>query len=311
MTIFDELRDAAQRAAAAAAPAVVRVGRGAGVVIAPGRVLTNAHNVRGPEVGVLLPDGTRTTGAVTGVDVDGDLAVLTVDTGDATAPALGDTTAPALGDTTAPALGDTTAPALGDVVFAVTLTRAGVRVTTGTVSATGQRFRGPRGRLVTDALEHTAPMARGSSGSPLLDAEGRLVGISTHRRGDGFYLALPVTAELLARVERLAAGEAPTRPRLGIAVAPPHVRSRLREAVGLEDRPGLLVRGVGDDSPARRAEVRRGDLVVAAGGTPVSSSDELFAVLDALDPDATLELTVVRGTEELTLTVSFAADGDG
>lgn len=307
MTVLDELRDAAQRVADAVAPAVVRVGRGAGVVIAPGRVLTNAHNVHAPahrgrghgdgtaEVPVRLADGTRTSATVAGVDVDGDLAVLTLDTGDVTPPEVGDA-----------------APALGTVVFAATSTRAGVRVTTGTVSAVGQAFRGPRGRLLTDAVEHTAPMARGSSGSPLLDAEGRVVAISTHRRGDGFYLALPVTADLLARADRLAAGEDVARPRLGIAVAPPHVARRLREAVGLEDRPGLLVRGVGDDTPARRAGLRRGDLVVAAGGTPVTTSDELFAVLDRLDADATLDLSVVRGTEELTVTVRFgeaASDG--
>ena len=67
----------------------------------------------------------------------------------------------------------------------------GVRVTFGTVSSLGRNFRGPRGRLITDGIEHTAPLGRGSSGGPLVDPEGRLLGINTHRPGDGLYLALP------------------------------------------------------------------------------------------------------------------------
>ncbi len=150
-------------------------------------------------------------------------------------------------------------------------------------------------------------MARGSSGGPVVDAGGSLIGINTHRVSDGFYLAVPATAELRQRVDALAAGEARSRPRLGIAVTPAHVAARMRAAVGLDDRPGLLVRGVDEDSPAGRAGLRRGDLVVAADGAAIEHSDELFTILDALDPDATLTLGVVRGTEELSLTVDFAA----
>ena len=59
------------------------------------------------------------------------------------------------------------------------------------MSATGRSFRGPRGRLVTGGIEHTAPLARGSSGGPVVDAAGRLVGITTLRLGDGFAIAQP------------------------------------------------------------------------------------------------------------------------
>ncbi|MGH8895998.1 MAG: S1C family serine protease, partial [Egibacteraceae bacterium] len=178
-------------------------GRGAGVVIAEGRLATNAHNLRGERVTVSFGDGRRETGQVVGVDVDADLAVIAVDTRGVVVPEWGD--------------GEL---ALGTSVFVVTNPPGGgPRVTFGLVSATGQAFRGPQSRRITDAVEHTAPLARGSSGSPLVDAEGRLVGINTHRRGDGFYLAVPATAELRERLGALSRGEAPRRVRLGVAVA--------------------------------------------------------------------------------------------
>lgn len=290
MSTLQELATVVAAVAEQVGPSVVRVGRGAGVVVAEGRVLTNAHNLRGSEVRVRFADGHRAEGELVGVDVDGDLAVIAVDTGSAPPVTWSE--------------GDGAA-GLGGVVFALAPTRNGPRVTVGTVSAVGQGFRGPRGRLITDAIEHTAPMARGSSGGPVVDEGGALVGLNTHRASDGFYLAVPATAELRERVDALAAGETRKRARLGIAVTPTHIATRMRAAVGLDDRPGLLVRGVDPDSPAGRAGVRRGDLIVSADGTAIEHSDELFAFLDALAPDATVTLGIVRGTEELSLEVTF------
>jgi serine protease Do len=284
--------------ASGVAGSVVRIGRergrGAGVVIAEGRVVTNAHNLRGEQVTVSFGDDRRETGHVVGVDVDGDLAVIAVDTRAAVAPPWGD--------------GEL---ALGTPVFAVTNPPGGgPRVTFGLISATGQAFRGPQSRRITDAVEHTAPLARGSSGSPLVDAEGRLVGINTHRRGDGFYLAVPATPELRERLEALSRGEAPHRVRLGVAVAPAHVARRLRDAVGLPPRDGLLVRGVDEDGPAARAGVRPGDLIVEAGGRPVMSGDELHALLDGLEARTSLALRLVRGVDELDVAVTFTGPAE-
>ena len=271
--------------------AVVTVGHGSGVVIAPGRVLTNAHNLHGERPAVTFPDGRRTAAEIRGVDVDGDLAVLDVDTGDATPVPLPDD-----------------APALvpGTPVFALADPRGrGLRITFGLVSATDRSFRGPGGRAIRDGVEHTAPLARGSSGGPLVDADGTLLAINTHRRGEGFYLARPATADLRARVEALGSGAAVSRPHLGVAVAPPELARRLRAAVGLDDRTGLLVREVDEDAPAGRAGVRRGDLIVAADGTAVTASEDLYAALDRLEPGASLTLDIVRGTEETTIDVAF------
>lgn len=268
-------------------------GRGSGVVIGEGWVLTNAHNLRGDEVTVVFSGERAEKGRVAGVDVDGDLAAISVDTGGAPVIAWAS---------------HGSELALGSAVFALTNPGGrGVRATFGLVSSAGQSFRGPRGRRIVDAFEHTAPLTRGSSGGPLLDANGRLVGLNTHRRGEGFYLALPATNELRQRIDALVAGEQPRPRRLGVAVAPPQVARRLRLAVGLPDRSGLLVRGVVADGPAARAGVRQGDLIVAAGGAPLSSSDDLFAILEGLGEEASLPLQIVRGSEELSLAVTFSA----
>src|SRR5947208_2218989 len=108
----------------------------------------------------------------------------------------------------------------------------------------GSRLRGSGGRRIGGSLEHTAPLAPGSSGGPLLDADGHLVGLNTNRLGEGFYLALPADAALRGRVEALGRGESVSRPRLGIAVAPSRVASHLRQSVGLPARDGVLVREV-------------------------------------------------------------------
>ncbi|MBW3664377.1 MAG: S1C family serine protease [Actinobacteria bacterium] len=257
-------------------------GRGSGVVVAEGRVATNAHNIRGETVEVRFADGRVVTGQVAGFDVDADLAVVTVDTGAAPPIAFADAS-----------------PAPGTVVFAL----APNRITVGFVSSVSQSFRGPRGRRISEAIEHTAPLVRGSSGGPIVDADGRLLGINTHRRGGGFYLALPASADLRSALERLGRGDAEPPVRLGIAVAPPHVAHRLRSAVGLTERDGLLVRDVDEAGAAAAAGVRRGDLIVGAGGRDVGSSDDLFALLD--DAPRELSLTLVRGDEEVELTVTL------
>lgn len=296
---LSELSSTVRAVAEAVGPSVVGLGaatgRGSGVVVAPGRLLTNAHNLRGSGgITVTFADGRRADGQVAGADLDGDLAVVAVDTGDA--PPV-------------PWPAGTAAPRLGDAVLTLADPYAqGPTVTVGLVAATGQRFRGPRGRLLTDAVAHTAPLARGSSGGPLLSPQGELVGLNTHRRGEGFYLALPATDELRARADALGRGERPARPRLGVAVAPPRLSRSMRAAVGLSGRDGVLVRAVDPDGPAGRAGVRRGDLIVAVGGEPVTGPDVLSARIEAAAPDGAVRLGVVRGTDELDIDVTVGPE---
>ena len=292
-TSLVEFSQAVAEVIAAAAPSVVGVGRaGSGVVVAEGLVVTNAHNLRG-EVEVSFEDGRVAGARVVGSDVDGDLAVLSVETG--TSPAL------------AWAEG---APALGHVVIGLSRPGGrGLRAGAGFISGLDLAFRGPGGSTVTGALEHGAPLVPGSSGGPLVDSEGRLVGINTHREGEGFYLALPAGAALKERVEALARGEAPRRVRLGVALAPPKVARHLRHAVGLPERDGLLVHAVEPEGPAARAGVRRGDLIVSVGGRPVGSVEQLAAFLGSITDGGPADLVVVRGVEELSVAVYFGPDG--
>jgi serine protease Do len=288
--VLAALQQAVADTARRVGPAVVGIGRGwgrgSGVVVAPGQVLTVAHVLRGDEVAVTI-GGEVVEGRVLGADPDLNVALLAVDTGDVEPVAWADE-----------------APEPGAPVFALANPGGrGLRTTFGMVSATGRGFRGPGGRRVTGSIEHTAPLPRGSSGGPLVDADGRLLGLNAVRRDGGFILALPADAALRRRVEELARGEGSERPRLGVALAPPRVARRLRSAVGLAERDGLLVRAVVDGSPAAAAGLERGDLLVRAGDRDLATMDDLFDALDAAGD--TLPVVVVRGTEERELQVPF------
>jgi serine protease Do len=140
----------------------------------------------------------------------------------------------------------------------------------------------------------------------VLTAGGQLLGINTNRLGEGFYLAIPADDALRGRVDTLARGEsAAAPPRLGVALAPGHVARRLRRSVGLPETEGVLIRGVEDDSPAAQASLAQGDLIVAAAGQPVRDPDDLFDALQAAAAGGSIQLTVVRGTDERTIEVSF------
>lgn len=289
MGTIEEFGQAISAVAERAGTSVVGVGRdgrGSGVVVADGQVLTNAHNLRGREVTITFGDGRSTRGEVRGVDPDGDLAVVAVDTAGAT-----------------PVTWGTGEAAVGDPVFGAAATYGGgARVTLGFVSSVARSFRGPGGRRISGSIEHTAPLAPGSSGGALLDPGGQLIGLNTNRIGEGFYLALPADAALKSRVESLGKGESVERPRLGVAIAPNHVARRLRRSVGLPERDGILVRGVEDGSAAAAAGVEVGDLIVSAGGTSIADADDLQDALASLTPP--YDLVVVRGADEKTLSIT-------
>jgi serine protease Do len=294
MSVLDELSTLVRQAAADAGPSVVSIGRdgrGSGFVIAPGRVVTNAHNLRDRTTSVRFADGRTVQGTVIGADVDGDLVVLDVDTGGAAALPWADES-----------VGE------GDIVVAVTAGRQRLRATWGQVTGADRGFRGPRGRRIAGAIEHTAPSPAGSSGAPVLDRAGKVVGVNTHRVDHGFYLARSADTELRDRIAAMGEGRTFEPARLGVALAPPHVAAKLRRSVGLPERGGLLVRGVADGSPAAAAGIGEGDLLVRAGERDLVTADDLFAELAGIRPGSSLALTLVRGTEELTVTVTWPTE---
>jgi serine protease Do len=291
MTIFDEIQASIARLAQDAGPSVAGIGQrwgtGSGIVLGAGQILTNAHNIRGRQATVTFAGGRTAEGNVAGHDIDGDLAVIEADTGQAAALPWA-----------------TAAPAIGTPVFALANPGGrGLRVTFGTVSGIDRTFRGPRGLRITGSLEHTAPLLPGSSGGPVLDVQGQLLGINTNRLGEGFYLAIPADEELRRRVDALARGESVRTPQLGITITPGHVARRLRRAVGLPDTEGLLIRGVAEDSPAARAGLASGDLIVTAAGQPIRTVDDLSGALQSAGDS--IELTVLRGTDERSIQVGL------
>jgi serine protease Do len=296
-TTLSEIQSTVDRAVREQGPAVVGVGRGwrvgSGTVIGEGRVLTAAHRAQ-EQVTVTFGDGREASAEPVAADRDLDLAVLAVDTGDVDPPEWSSAQTPTVG---APVV------ALGNPGG------RGLRATLGFIAAADRSFRGSRGRRVTGALEHTAPLPRGSAGGPLLDAEGGLLGVNLLRLDGGLIIALSVAGGLRGVVDRLARGEERARPRLGVAVAPGRVARRMRRAVGLPERDGLLVRAVEEGSPAARSGIARGDLIVAASGRDVDGVDALHAALDEASGNGGLDLTLVRGTEEREITVDLEGSG--
>jgi S1-C subfamily serine protease len=299
MAVLEELTGSVRAVVDRVGPSVVGLGRGwgrgSGVIIAPGRILTNAHNLRTDDVTLTFDDGRSQRGEVLGVDSDGDLAVLGADTGDADPIQFG----------------DAAALATGSVVFALANPGGrGLRATLGLVSATDRSFRAPRGRRFRGAIEHSAPLPRGSSGGPLVDTDGRLVGINSVRMDGGLILAIAADEGFADRVEALARGENVERPRIGVAIAPARMARRLRRAVGLPARDGLLVHGVETGSPADRAGVEKGDLLVRAGGRDLLRVDDLHVALEGALADAELQLVAVRGVDEREVVVSLRTEAE-
>ena len=298
MGALDGIQEEIQRVAERVSNAVVGIGQrwgvGSGVVIAKDQVLTNAHNVRADEVTVTFPDGHTAAGRVLGHDIDGDLAVIGVETGDL--PTI--------------EWAPNGQPGIGAAVFALSNPGGrGLRVTLGFVTGVERSFRGPRGRRITGSIEHDAPLLPGSSGGPIVNADGQLLGLNTNRLGEGFYLAIPADETLRGQVDALGRGESAQRARLGIGVVPTHVARRMRRAVGLPDADGLLVRLVEDNSPASRAGLAQGDLIVLAAGQPVSGVDDLFEALGAAK-DGAIQLIILRGADELAIDVQLGAAAD-
>ncbi len=290
MSLLKELTQAARAAHSAVSPSIVtigRSGRGSGLVIASGQVVTCAHNLRDRTTQVTFFDGRQAQATAVGIDPDGDLAVLAVDTADV----------PSLSWAEA-------SPETGDVVFAL----GQGQVSFGLVGSADVAFRGPLGRLISGAVQHSAPVARGGSGGPIVTVDdagmATVVGINTHRLDNGFSLAIPAGADLHSRLARLSAGEHLERRRIGLSLAPPVAARRVRAAAGLEPRDGLLVTKVADESPAATAGIRRGDVIATADGQALLDAGSLGDILDRLTGDD-VRLGIVRGDADLDVTVTF------
>ncbi|MFF5261475.1 S1C family serine protease [Actinomadura viridis] len=259
-----------------------REGAGSAVTFtADGFLLTNAHVVGGARTGqAAFADGTTTTFTVVGTDPLSDLAVVRAD---------GDTPGPA-------SLGDSDRLVTGQLVVAVgnPLGLAG-SVTAGVVSALGRSLpvrSGAAARVIEDVIQTDAALNPGNSGGALADSAGRVVGVSTAVAGVGLGLAVPVNATTRRIIGALMRDGRVRRAYLGLVAAPVPVPAALRERLGQPE--ALRVAEVVPGSPAGRAGLRPGDLVLTAGGAPVSHAQSLQRLMFAEAIGRPLQITVLR-----------------
>ncbi len=143
-------------------------------------------------------------------------------------------------------------------------------------------------------------------GGPVVDPSGPVLAIDTKRQGEGYCWAMVTGSELRARMSH-----ARETGWLGLRLLPPEMASRLRGAVGVEERPGALVRHVVPDGPAERAGLRRRDLLLRLGGSELGSRLELTEAIARLQPGTAVEVRLLRGFEAVTLQVVPVAASSG
>lgn len=259
-------------------------GAGSGFIVTPdGYALTNSHVVHGTRVlRVRTPAGDTVEGQVVGDDPATDLAVIKLD-----AAMLGPAPYLPIDGALAPRVGQL-AVAIGNPLgFEST-------VSTGVVSALGRSLRGKGGQLIDGVIQHTAPLNPGSSGGPLLDGAGRVIGINTaiiaRSQGIGFAIAVETGAWVLG--ELLAHGRV-RRAWLGLGALRRPLDRRLAYHHGLGGA-AVEVRSIEAGGPAARAGLRDGDLLVRFGDVPLDSVDDLHRLLRGAPDGRAIRLGVIR-----------------
>jgi S1-C subfamily serine protease len=272
-----------------------RRGGGSGFVFTPdGLILTNSHVVHDAvRIGVTLADGRRMPATVIGDDPASDLAVIRLDQPHGE-PGV-----------TAAALGDSQRLRVGQIVIAIGAPYGfQSTVTAGVVSALGRSLRSYSGRLIDDVIQTDASLNPGNSGGPLVDSAGRVVGVNTATilPAQGICFAIGInTAKFVA--SRLLRDGRIRRSYIGVSAQTVPVHRRVVRFYDLPKETGVVVLGVEENSPAKRAGLRDGDIVVALEGQPVAGVDDLHRVLTDVRVGLSCSLTVLRWTEKLELTV--------
>jgi len=268
-----------------------RQGGGSGFVFTPdGLILTNSHVVHGAtRIQVSFSDGHRFPAHTIGDDPATDLAVIRIDAPQIVAAPLGDSQKLRVGQL---------AVAIGNPYgFQYT-------VTAGVVSALGRSLRSYSGRLIDDVIQTDASLNPGNSGGPLVSSDGRVIGVNTATimGAQGLCFAIGInTAKFVAG--RLLRDGRIRRAYIGVEAQTAPLHRRLVRFYDLPQESGVIVSAVTPGSPAQRAGLREGDVIVALDGKPVAGVDDLHRLLTDAHVGLSSSLTVLRWTEKLELQV--------
>ena len=271
------------------AEAQERRGGGSGFIFTPdGLILTNSHVVHdASRVEVTVADGRRLPARTIGDDPATDLAVIQID-----GAAL-----------VAARLGDSQALRVGQLVIAIG-NPYGFQstVTAGVVSALGRSLRSYSGRLIEDVIQTDASLNPGNSGGPLVASDGRVVGVNTATilPAQGLCFAIGINTAKFVASKLLRDGRI-RRSYIGVSAQTVPIHRRLVRYYDLPKETGVVVLSTEPDSPARKTGLREGDVIVALDGQPVAGVDDLHRLLSDVSARAKLELTVLRGTEKLSV----------
>jgi S1-C subfamily serine protease len=268
-----------------------RQGGGSGFVFTPdGLILTNSHVVHeATRISAALADGRHMPATLIGEDPASDLAVVRVDE-----PGL-----------VAAELGDSQKLRVGQIAIAIGAPYGfQSTVTAGVVSALGRSLRSYSGRLIDDVIQTDASLNPGNSGGPLVDSAGRVIGVNTATilPAQGICFSIGInTAKFVA--SRLLRDGRIRRSYVGISGQTVPVHRRVVRFYDLPKETGAMVLAVEENSPAKRAGLRQGDILVALDGQVVAGVDDLHRLLTELRVGASCELTVLRWTEKLQLKI--------
>ena len=268
-----------------------RQGGGSGFVFTPdGLILTNSHVVHeATRIAVTLSDGRHMPAILIGEDPASDLAVIRVDE-----PGL-----------VAAELGDSQRLRVGQIAIAIGAPYGfQSTVTAGVVSALGRSLRSYSGRLIDDVIQTDASLNPGNSGGPLVDSAGRVIGVNTATilPAQGICFAIGInTAKFVA--SRLLRDGRIRRSYIGVSAQTIPVHRRVVRFYDLPKEMGVVVLGLEENSPAKRAGLREGDVIIALDGHPVVGVDDLHRVLTDVRVGVSSSLTVLRWTEKLELKI--------
>lgn len=273
-----------------------RQGGGSGFVFTPdGLILTNSHVVHeAARIAVTLADGRHMPATLIGEDPASDLAVIRLERPQFDELGL-----------VAAELGDSQRLKVGQIAIAIGAPYGfQSTVTAGVVSALGRSLRSYSGRLIDDVIQTDAALNPGNSGGPLIDSAGQVIGVNTATilPAQGICFAIGInTAKFVA--SRLLRDGRIRRSYVGISGQTVPVHRRVVRFYDLPKETGALVLSVEDASPAKRAGLREGDIIVALDGQPVAGVDDLHRVLTDVRVGISCSLTVLRRTEKLELKV--------